>query len=185
MKKKLSSLLALVLVLAGAYFGFFDGGDTAALLPAEQNVSYEEFTEILEELPQQEPAQDVSEDPLSPESTPIAPTGGYTHKDDVALYIHTYNCLPPNFMTKDEARALGWEGGGLDRYADGMCIGGDRFGNYEGLLPEANGRTYTECDIDTMHASKRGAKRIVFSNDGLIFYTDDHYESFTLLYGEE
>ena len=184
MKKKLSSLLALVLVLAGAYFGFFDGGDTAALLPAEQNVSYEEFTEILEELPQQEPAQDVSEDPLSPESTPIAPTGSYTHKDDVALYIHTYNCLPPNFMTKDEARALGWEGGGLDRYADGMCIGGDRFGNYEGILPEAPGRFWTECDIDTLHADSRGAKRIVFSNDGLIYYTSDHYESFELLYGE-
>mgnify|MGYP006328876335 CR=1 FL=1 len=53
------------------------------------------------------------------------------------------------------------------------------------LLPEAKGRTYTECDIDTLGASKRGAKRIVFSNDGLIYYTDDHYESFELLYGEE
>ena len=63
-------------------------------------------------------------------------------------------------------------------------IGGSRFGNYEGLLPEAEGRTYTECDIDTLGAEKRGAKRIVFSNDGLIYYTDDHYASFTLLYGE-
>ena len=63
-----------------------------------------------------------------------------------------------------------------------MCIGGDRFGNYEGLLPED--RDYLECDIDTLGAKERGAKRIVFSEDGLIFYTDDHYESFELLYGE-
>ncbi len=111
--------------------------------------------------------------------------GGYTTKEEVAWYIHTYGCLPDNFMTKAEARDLGWEGGSLEPYAEGMCIGGDRFGNYEGLLPEKEGRWYTECDIDTLGKSSRGAKRIVFSNDGLIYYTDDHYESFTLLYGEE
>ena len=102
----------------------------------------------------------------------------------MALYIHTYGKLPSNFITKKEAEKLGWSGGGLDRYAPGKCIGGDRFGNYEGLLPQKSGRTYTECDIDTLGKSSRGAKRIVFSNDGLIYYTDDHYESFELLYGE-
>ena len=84
-----------------------------------------------------------------------------------------------------EAQALGWPGGSLEPYAPGKCIGGSRFGNYEGLLPEKEGRTYTECDIDTLGAESRGAKRIVFSNDGLIYYTGDHYESFELLYGEE
>ncbi|MBE6598319.1 MAG: ribonuclease [Ruminococcaceae bacterium] len=109
--------------------------------------------------------------------------GTYTTKEDVALYIHTYGKLPGNFITKKEAEALGWSGGSLEPYAPGKCIGGNRFGNYEGLLPTKKGRTYTECDIDTLGASKRGAKRIVFSNDGLIYYTDDHYESFELLYG--
>ena len=66
-----------------------------------------------------------------------------------------------------------------------MCIGGDRFGNYEGLLPEKDGRTYYECDIDTLGAETRGVKRIVYSSDGFIYYTEDHYESFELLYGEE
>ena len=108
----------------------------------------------------------------------------YDQKDDVALYIYTYNKLPGNYITKKEAQKLGWEGGSLESYAPGKCIGGDRFGNYEGLLPEEEGRTYKECDIDTI-GKKRGAKRIVFSNDGLIYYTDDHYESFDLLYGEE
>ena len=114
----------------------------------------------------------------------LAPDGVFTTKEGVALYIHTYGKLPENFITKDEARDLGWEGGGLEDYAPGKCIGGDRFGNYEGLLPDAPGRKWTECDIDTLGRSSRGAKRIVFSNDGLIYYTDDHYESFELLYGE-
>ena len=111
--------------------------------------------------------------------------GSYTSKEDVALYIHTYGKLPKNFIKKSEAKKLGWEGGSLEPYAPGRSIGGDRFGNYEGLLPEAEGRRYTECDIDTMGRSSRGAKRIVFSNDGLIYYTGDHYKSFELLYGEE
>lgn len=111
--------------------------------------------------------------------------GSYTTKEDVALYLHVYGRLPDNFITKSEAEKLGWTGGGLEAYAPGKCIGGDRFGNYEGLLPEKNGRSYKECDIDTLGKSSRGAKRIVYSNDGLIYYTPDHYESFTLMYGEK
>lgn len=140
-------------------------------------------------LPQHE-QQDVqnapSEDADMPDETAqIDEDGAYTTKDDVALYIHTYGHLPDNFITKKDAQALGWPGGSLEPYAPGKCIGGSRFGNYEGLLPEADGRTYTECDIDTLGADSRGAKRIVFSNDGLIYYTEDHYKSFELLYGEE
>ena len=149
-------------------------------------------TPDMEEAPAPDDSAPVEEEPAPEEEAPpaeeapaIDEDGYYTTKEDVALYIHTYGHLPDNFITKKEAESLGWSGGGLDDYAYGCCIGGNRFGNYEGLLPEADGRKYTECDIDTMHASKRGAKRIVFSNDGLIYYTDDHYESFTLLYGEE
>ena len=46
------------------------------------------------------------------------------------------------------------------------------------LLPEAKGRTYTECDIDTDGCGSRGARRLIFSSDGLYFYTTDHYETF-------
>ncbi len=111
--------------------------------------------------------------------------GAYTSKEEVAQYLALYGHLPQNFITKEEARKLGWNGGSLEPYAPGKSIGGDRFGNREGLLPSARGRQYYECDIDTMGADSRGGKRIVWSNDGLIYYTDDHYESFTLLYGEE
>ncbi|MCQ2527711.1 MAG: ribonuclease [Saccharofermentans sp.] len=127
----------------------------------------------------------ASETTKETEADLIDKDGVYTKKDDVALYIYTYGELPSNFMTKKEAQKLGWEGGSLEPYAPGMCIGGDYFGNYEGLLPEKKGREYHECDIDTLGAKSRGAKRIIFSNDGLIYYTSDHYESFTLLYGEE
>lgn len=146
------------------------------------------------------PSEDITETTASSENliettAPIENTdettalidedGSYSSKEDVALYIHTFGHLPGNFITKAEARALGWSGGSLEEYAKGCAIGGDSFGNREGLLPSKKGRSYTECDIDTVGADSRGAKRIVFSNDGLIYYTDDHYESFTLLYGEE
>ena len=133
------------------------------------------------------PAADAVSPGESDKSSPAAldEGGEYTSAEDVALYLHLYAHLPRNFIAKKDARALGWNGGGLDDYADGKCIGGDRFGNYEGLLPDAPGREYHECDIDTLHAASRGAKRIVYSNDGLIYYTEDHYESFILLYGEE
>ena len=129
-----------------------------------------------------EAAAEPAEEPDGGAESAIDRDGWYTTKEDVALYLYTYGELPGNFITKSEARALGWSGGGLDGYADGKSIGGDRFGNYEGILPDGD---YHECDIGTMHASSRGAERIVYSADGRIYYTNDHYESFTLLYGEE
>jgi len=139
---------------------------------------------------QQPDDQPGGEEPGGETDTPddppaLAEDGSYTTRDDVALYLHLYGHLPDNFITKREAEKLGWSGGSLEPYAPGCCIGGDRFGNYEGNLPKADGRTYKECDIDTLGAKSRGAKRIVFSNDGLIYYTEDHYNTFTLLYGEE
>lgn len=111
--------------------------------------------------------------------------GSYDSAEDVALFLIQYGRLPDNYITKKEAQALGWSGGSVEQYAPGKCIGGSYFGNYEGLLPTADGREYHECDIDTLGAKSRGGKRLVWSNDGLIYYTEDHYESFTLLYGEE
>ena len=109
------------------------------------------------------------------------PTYGNYYYDvaNVVLYLEVYDELPPNYITKSEAQALGWEGGSVEKYKEGAAIGGDYFGNREGLLPTAGGRNYTECDIDTHGYSSRGSIRLVFSNDGLYFYTSDHYESFS------
>lgn len=174
MKKWLNLLLSalLVLTLTACGTGTADTGasaDSSGTSQASSDTSQESTDET------KAPSDDNA---LLPED------GTYTSREDVALYIHQYGCLPSNFITKKEAEKLGWTGGSLEPYAPGMCIGGSRFGNYEGLLPEKDGRTYTECDNDTLGAEKRGAKRIVFSNDGLIYYTEDHYESFELLYGE-
>lgn len=105
--------------------------------------------------------------------------GTYTDKEHVAAYLKEYGELPSNYITKNEARKLGWNGSrsGLWDVAWGMSIGGDKFGNYEEILPVKRGRQYYECDID-FDGRKANAKRIVYSNDGLIFYTEDHYETF-------
>ena len=191
MKQNLSRwLLALLACLMA--FGLAACGGSPTDPAATDQTAYTET---------EDPAQDSQEDRSSPQedgedagdpaaesedaSDALDEDGYYTTKEDVALYIHLYGHLPDNFLTKKEAQDLGWSGGSLEPYAPGCSIGGSRFGNYEGLLPDKKGRTWTECDIDTMGAKSRGAKRIVFSNDGLIYYTGDHYESFELLYGEE
>ncbi len=130
-------------------------------------------------------AEDVSDDTdlQEDDGLTVSEDGEYTSKEEVALYIHLYNHLPGNYITKKEAQELGWDSslGNLNKVAPGKSIGGDKFGNREGLLPKKSGRQYYECDID-YKKGKRNGKRIVFSNDGLIYYTDDHYESYTLLY---
>ena len=201
MKKLLSFVLVFLML-----FGLSACDNTAQLLSdaaeivseleeiasAEVDISDSEAETDTTE-PSEESAQDTTtEEAVTEETTTEALTteeenaldedGIYTTKEDVALYIHLYGKLPKNFMTKSEARKLGWEGGSLEPYAPNMCIGGDYFGNYEELLP--TDRTYRECDIDTLGAKSRGAKRLVFSDGGLIYYTDDHYETFELLYGE-
>ena len=179
MKKftKFSAYLLALLMLAVLFTGCLSA-------PAEQagsdvpSVSAAETSAAPAEESSADPVEETSADPVLDEY------GSYTSKEDVALYIYTYGCLPQNFITKDQARQAGWNGGSLEPYCPGMCIGGDSFGNREGLLPKAQGRSWTECDINTLGADSRGAERIVFSNDGLIYYTGDHYESFTLLYGQ-
>ena len=138
-----------------------------------------------------EPSSEPSAEPTptsepTPEPTPepgpkLDEDGYYYDVESVALYIHEFGKLPPNFITKNEARKLGWEGGTPEQFRKGSAIGGDYFGNYEGQLPKESGRKWTECDIDTNGKNSRGAKRLIFSNDGLFYYTDDHYESYTQL----
>ena len=113
----------------------------------------------------------------------VEENGNYTSKDDVALYIHTYGKLPLNYITKAKAQEMGWdpEKGNLSDVLPGMSIGGSAFGNYGGNLPRATGRRYFECDID-YEGGYRGAKRLIYSNDGLVFYTEDHYKTFEQLY---
>ena len=132
-------------------------------------------TEPEDTKPQETQPKETEPKETEPKETQPAPQKSYTGKEEVAAYIAKHGRLPDNFITKKQAEALGWKSGSLEKYAPGMCIGGDRFYNREGLLPAG---TYYECDIDTLGASKRGAKRIVFTKSGDIYYTSDHYASF-------
>ena len=190
MKKVLSLWLILLLVLAAGcaprpaqteFVQLTDPPATAA--PTEAPV--DSSLVLLTEAPQRETPKPTAKPTPAPTESPVQYGEDYDDKDRVALYLHLYGELPPHFITKKEAQKLGWDGGEVEYYRTGAAIGGDYFGNYEGLLPKKKGRSYYECDIDTVGKRSRGAKRIIYSNDGLIYYTDDHYESFTLLYGEE
>lgn len=174
------------------YIGGEDRGveivlDDQAGLPEDDGSA--DFAESADPEPSADPGTAAGEEELSyedglPEEDGAAldEDGTYSSAEDVSLYLYTFGHLPDNFITKNEARDLGWSGGSVEKYAPGYAIGGDRFGNREGVLPDGQ---YHECDIDTIGASSRGAKRLVYSDDGRIYYTEDHYETFTLLYGEE
>ena len=145
--------------------------------------------EITEEVPEEAPEQTpeaILEEAAEEETSSVTEDGQYTSKEEVAEYLHRFGHLPSNYLTKNEAKKLGCDISktSLSKVLPGRSIGGDRFGNFEGALPEEKGRKYFECDIDYKKGS-RNAKRIIYSNDGLIYYTEDHYETFELLYGEE
>ncbi len=169
--KTLRKIVPLLVLLLVAVYLFLPAGENDSSSVAETTGLAQTDT-----LTPAETAGETAAESLLPED------GSYTTKEDVSQYLLLYGHLPSNFITKREAEKAGWSGGSLETVLPGMCIGGDRFGNYEGLLPKANGRTWTECDINTLGKKSRGAERLVFSNDGLIYYSDDHYDSFTRLY---
>ena len=156
--------------------------------PETEPVYWEDYDQDQDQVdrPTQDPVDPQPEQPTQPRPTDppatepqpyLDPNGSYTTKTDVALYIHLYGRLPKNFITKNQADDM-YGTTKVGKY--GKCIGGDRFYNNEGLLP--SGYTYYECDIDTLYSSNRGTKRLVFTYSGRIYYTSDHYKSFTRLY---
>ena len=198
MKKKLSILLSAMMILLAA-LTVWTSGDAAFWLKGKA-VTYEsskpeaakkkknkknnKATAESNDSTKSDDKADSSESTSKTDNgVSVDEDGTYTSKDEVAAYIHAYGHLPSNFITKKEAKALGWVSnqGNLGEVAPGKSIGGDYFGNYEGQLPEKKGRSYYECDIDST-GGYRGAKRIIFSSDGLIFYTEDHYNTFEQLY---
>lgn len=120
---------------------------------------------------------------MYPSEDAVVPDGPIIAAQDIADYIFEHQCLPPNFITKKQAQELGWDSSWnyVSDVAPGMSIGGDRFGNYEGKLPTKKGRQYYECDVGYTKG-KRNATRIIFSNDGLVYYTEDHYNTFIQMF---
>ena len=168
MKSKRKLILPVLILLLLAAVNFL-GGDK--IDPASIGIigGADGPTQIVLSSKNDRPVEDVS----VPDEPEIDEDGVYDSKEDVALYIDTFGHLPSNYITKSESEAL-------EKIDKTKNIGGDYFGNFEGKLPKEKGREYHECDIDTPDTAKynRGVKRIVFSNDRLVFYTPDHYETF-------
>lgn len=194
MKKKrlpaLAGILLIILlavVLLGKPFAEKSEGESSILSGESSGAAEDSANSSANESAENsaESSAEESQEPGGDESAGLTVEKGqpYSSKDEVALYLHEYGELPPNYLTKKEAQALGWDSskGNLWEVAPQMSIGGDVFGNREGLLPKKNGRTWYECDVN-YQGGFRGAERILYSSDGLIYYTDDHYESFTRLY---
>lgn len=177
------SLLA-VLLLAGLLAGFACACGLAPGPPAAPTVPYPGTSIVITTAPpvNTQPSGNAATR-APPETAAIREDGRYSTPEDVALYLHTYGRLPRNYLTKDAAMRLGWDAGkgNLWEVTDRMSIGGDVFGNREGLLPAKPGRTWRECDV-RYAGGFRGGERIVYSSDGLIYYSKDHYASFTRLY---
>ena len=131
-------------------------------------------------VPTEAPAGEPAE---TPTETPAEEAGPITEPQAIADYLFRNGKLPDNFITKEEAQALGWDSSRnyLSDVAPGKSIGGDRFGNYEGQLPKAKGRKFFECDAN-YRGGKRGSERIVYSNDGHVWYSKDHYGTFEELF---
>ena len=151
------------------------GGDAGEPADSGQSAQAEQEAEPESDAEAQSEQEAQAEREAEPEPA-IDEDGEYTTHEDVALYIHTYHRLPSNYMTKKEAQERGWKS---NPKKHGIMIGGDHFGNYEGLLPED--LEYRECDVD-YKGKGRGASRLIYTQDGAVWYTKDHYESFEQLY---
>ena len=145
-------------------------------LATEAPAKAEKATKAPTEAPTEKPTKAPTEKPTEAPGPIIEPQA-------IADYIFAHGELPDNFITKEEAQALGWDStrNYVSDVAPGKSIGGDRFGNYEGQLPRKKGRTFRECDCNYTKG-KRNGERIVYSNDGHVWYTSDHYETFTELF---
>lgn len=99
--------------------------------------------------------------------------------DGADAYLFYIGQLPDYYIYIEDARNLGWipREGNLSTVAPDKMIFGGEFSNREGKLPSSPGRIWYEADINYV-SGHRGSERILFSSDGLIFVTYDHYKTF-------
>ena len=170
MKKKLMALAALLTVLALVL-----GSCVADPAVTARKKKKARPTAVVTAVPE---ATAAPADTEAPEGT--EEPGPIIEPQRIADYIFEHGELPENFITKQEAKDLGWDSyvNYVSDVAPGMSIGGDYFGNYQGKLPRVKGRKYYEADC-WYTGGKRNQYRIIYSNDGHVWYTEDHYNTFT------
>ena len=186
MRKTIRILLALILAI-GIFFGdltvvMADSG-TAGSIQTEMLAKSRKKKNSSTPTIRVDQASDVTPAGELPEITPTpVPEGPIIDPQSIADYLFAHGELPDNFITKKEARALGWDSGmDLSKVAPGKSIGGDYFGNYEEKLPAGKGISYHEADC-WYTGGKRNAYRVIYSSNGRVWYTEDHYNTFTELF---
>ncbi len=114
-----------------------------------------------------------------PMRTKQAGTATSLGNNGVDAELFYFKRLPGYYVNKNIAYSAGWKKKHkqLDDVLPGKMIGGDRYYNDDNKLPVAPGRLWYEADIDYT-GGKRNRKRILYSSDGLIFVTYDHYQTF-------
>lgn len=119
----------------------------------------------------------------SQQGVTVEEDGIYTSMEEVSVYIHTYGHLPSNYITSEEAAELGYDESqvNLSEVAPGKSIGGDVYENEENMIPVEEGLTYHQCDINSENG-ERTDERLVYSNEGDIYYTPDLFETFQRIY---
>ena len=179
-------LLALLLVMAEVGTTFADPGSENRLTTGIETLakSRKKKKQTATPEPVVTPSPTAASGAPAPQmtATPV-PEGPIIDPQSIADYLFAHGKLPDNFITKEEARAWGWDSSRnyLSDVAPGMSIGGDYFGNYEERLPVVKGRKYYEADC-YYTGGKRNAYRVIYSDDGHVWYTEDHYQTFIELF---
>jgi len=126
------------------------------------------------------PSSTVIQSKLSGSQAEASPDVNQLSSEQVVIpYLKAHHRLPDYYLTKEAAREQGWspEKGNLCDVLPGKIIGGDHFFNRDGQLPDKRGRKWFEADLN-YDCATRNADRLLYSNDGLIFVTYDHYRTF-------
>lgn len=174
MKKRNRGLLLLAMLLVVSLLLSCCSASALETAKRNRNRSKPTATPVVSET-----ASPAPEAQAAPEREP----GPRDEAQRIADYLFENGRLPDSFLTKKEAQALGWDSrfNYVSDVAPGMSIGGDYFGNYEGQLPKVKGRRYYEADC-FYTGGKRNAYRIIYSDDGHVWYTGDHYQTFEELF---
>ena len=131
--------------------------------------------EKLEQNPPLHPNCRCSVQPLEAIEAGTATVDGTSGAD---WHIKNVNKLPDNYITKEELKSFHWKRGKApSNYAPGKIVGGNIYKNDDLHLPHEMKRIWYEADINYVQG-KRNSQRLVYSDDGLIFVTYNHYQTF-------
>lgn len=144
--------------------------DTPTAVPAATVTPTATPTRTQTASPTTRPSATPTASPTRTRTPPTATPTATRIRSQSGLPFILYDDLPPE--AKETIRLIDNNGPFPFRQDDST------FQNREGILPRKPQGWYREFTVITPGARDRGARRIVEGEDGLLFYTDDHYANF-------